>query len=412
MRFTAFDFETCSPNRTSSAVELGLCVYEDGKICEQRGWRFFPHLDQFDERTCSYSGIYRHDVDGLPTFEQLWPQIQPYFMADIIVAHNLWGFDFDVLYHHLSRFGQSIPATTGLCTCDCSRLILPGLDNYKLPTVCRHLKIPFSKRLHHSALFDAKACGDVFLRLLGVMSAAAISLCDVIGSTDNFQPMPADSTFTDYGSEEGDEFEVDDEDDEFDLDDLDGAEHLDDEDDIGELIALAEKFFTLAESGRQPDLLRDWAFAITGDVVDVRNGRVGLAKALTQLGAKCDLQGQNFAKTTKSTYGPTNSMVFTKGLELLRCLNGEINGKFMKAAETLSKGQQSLKFLAEKALYELVLDCDEKNRSASFDDYVEEELVQEKIRPCLVQKGEELVAEKLTRRKRSTHTDESDATCW
>lgn len=395
MKFTAFDFETCSPDRSTSAVELGVCLYQDGKLYEQRGWRFFPLVDQFDERTCSYSGIHRDDVEGLPNFEQLWEQIRPYFMVDVIVAHNLWGFDLDVLYRHLNHFGESVPVATGLCTCDFSRRILPGLDNHKLPTVCRHLEIPFSKKLHHSAVFDAKACADVFLQLLGMMSNDASAFGDVAGSTADFQPQATDSIFNDYGSAEVDDFCLEDESgDEFDLNHLEGAKHLDNEDDQDTLMALAERLFALGESDRHVDLLRGWAFAITGDVADVCDGRAGLANTLIRLGAKCDKQNQSFAKSGKATHGPTNSIVFTKGEELLRFLRGDINGKFKKAAETMAKGQQSLRFLSEKALYEFVLDCVENGRSPSFEAYIEEELVSKEIRPVLSRKAEEIAIEK------------------
>jgi DNA polymerase-3 subunit epsilon len=400
LRITAFDFETCSRNRATGAVELGVCLYRDGKLSEQRSWRFFPLADEFDAKVCKVSGFVRSDVEGLPTFGQLWNVIRPYFMVDVIIAHNLWGFDFDVLSQHLTHLGEAVPNSNGLCTYDLSRAFLPALHDHKLPTVCQQLGIPFSKRFHHSAMFDAKACGEAFFKLLKLEGSASHRVHQMQKNTDDFRASSHDiDVYDDYIDDE--HFIEDDlEDEEFTLDYPLGKEHLDSDDDRDSLINLSRQFFRFVDSNQYGHLLQGWAFSITGDVVDVRDARSGLADALIRLGAKCDVQNQNFAKSSRAPHGPTNTIVFAKGIELARLLNGDVNSKFHNAAEAIAKDDRPIKLLTERALYEFVFECVHTGRSPSYEDYTEEELVREMVRPILVKKAAELAAEKQARRKR------------
>jgi DNA polymerase-3 subunit epsilon len=332
-----------------SAVELGVCVFEDRKIVEQRGWRFYPLEDNFDHKTCKYSGIFAADVEGLPRFNQMWPVMKPYFETDVLVAQNL-RFDLGILHRHLAEMEELLPDVKGFCTVEMARDALPDLPNHRLPTICDELKVHFSSTHHHGAVVDARACGESFWRLQPILKRKNVELDrfahDVaafdpdqsrtsIGDTEDFQPY---GSYTGIPLHDPDSFRRNwDEDDLLDIDDEDeDADEEDDSDEKSWVQAIDQLLESLELKGND-DFLREWAFAITGEtVVD----RQKLAEVVSKLGAKCDRKNQSFAMSSRAAHGPTNALVFADDVQLQRCLNSDPNTKFSKFSEALTKAKR------------------------------------------------------------------------
>lgn len=155
--FTAIDFETANQSM-DSACQLGLVVVRAGEIIERRSWMIRPPTDRF---VFTYiHGITWRDVAREADFGQLWPQIGPYLLDNVIAAHNArfdLGVFFALVKHYRLGFwqGGSIDSVT------VARRTWPFLANHQLQTVASHLEIPLD---HHDAASDANACAEIIRR--------------------------------------------------------------------------------------------------------------------------------------------------------------------------------------------------------------------------------------------------------
>ena len=162
MVFVAIDFETANYYR-DSACEIGLAWVEKGKIIRNRsvGFRIRPPTDFF-----TFTHI--HDIDWSmvadePTFEELWPDIEPILKnADFLVAHNA-PFDRSVLNACCEAAGLEMPDIPFKCTLQIARQRWK-LKPAKLPDVCKFLDIPFNEEEYHSALYDAMLCAQIMIK--------------------------------------------------------------------------------------------------------------------------------------------------------------------------------------------------------------------------------------------------------
>ena len=71
------------------------------------------------------------------------------------------SFDNSVLRNTLLHYGIQPPTFQTLDTVKSSRQLIPGLNNYRLNTVCDALQIDLHH--HHNALDDAQACANILL---------------------------------------------------------------------------------------------------------------------------------------------------------------------------------------------------------------------------------------------------------
>ena len=156
-RYVAFDVET--PNRANDRMSaIGVSVIEDGAIVEE----FYSLVDPeepFDAFNVNLTGIDEDAVRGAPTFEELWPQLEPLLSEGMLVAHNAW-FDLTVLKHCLRAYDiEWRPYTRYMCTVQMGRKLLPGMK-HRLNDMCDYYCIPLD---HHKAASDAHACAEILL---------------------------------------------------------------------------------------------------------------------------------------------------------------------------------------------------------------------------------------------------------
>ena len=159
-RYIAFDVET--PNRYNNRMSaIGISVVEDGRIAEE----FFSLVDPeepFDWFNIQLTGIDSEAVLGAPTFDELWPRIEPLLSSGILVAHNA-AFDMGVLKKCLFAYGIPWqPQVEGLCTVRMGRRLLPGIS-HRLNDLCAYYGIPLD---HHRADSDSHACATILIRYL------------------------------------------------------------------------------------------------------------------------------------------------------------------------------------------------------------------------------------------------------
>ena len=159
-RYIAFDVET--PNRYNNRMSaIGIAVVEDGRIADT----FYSLVDPeqpFDWFNTQLTGIDSEAVLGAPTFDVLWPRIEPILSSGVLVAHNA-PFDLGVLKKCLRGYGiEWRTEVPGLCTVRMGRRLLPGIS-HRLGDLCAYYGIRLN---HHQADSDSLACAQILIRYL------------------------------------------------------------------------------------------------------------------------------------------------------------------------------------------------------------------------------------------------------
>lgn len=156
--FVAIDFETADHGR-DSACAVAMVRVEGDRIVLRETRLIRPPRRRF---VFSYiHGIRWSDVEGEPSFQELWPGLEPILEgADFLVAHNA-GFDRSVLRACCAVAGLALPATPFKCSATLSRRVWGAeLSSVRLPVVCERLSIPLR---HHDPASDAEACARIVL---------------------------------------------------------------------------------------------------------------------------------------------------------------------------------------------------------------------------------------------------------
>lgn len=155
--FTAIDFETGNPQRVS-ACAIGFVEVENGIFINEGSYLIKP-VGGHAPFQSKIHGITENDTKNQPMFDEIFPEIQSIFNRPV-VGHSL--FDKQVLEALSSHFGLNVRFEY-YNSCDLVKERIPGLDNYKLNTIAKHLGFEGFK--HHNALDDAKVCAKILLTL-------------------------------------------------------------------------------------------------------------------------------------------------------------------------------------------------------------------------------------------------------
>lgn len=161
MNFIAIDFETANFKR-QSVCSVGIAVVENFKVVKTVNKLIKPTPNYYERINMSIHGIKPEMTENVSTFNELWPEIKTYIENKHIVAHNA-SFDFSALRYVLDSYEIEYPKLNYYCSMQISKKIYPGLVNYQLPTVCKHLQI--ENLNHHEATSDAIACANILIQI-------------------------------------------------------------------------------------------------------------------------------------------------------------------------------------------------------------------------------------------------------
>lgn len=161
--FVAIDFETANRHR-SSPCSVGLARVRDGEIVKTAHWLMRPPTatDGFEARNVAVHGITAAMIADQPCFGERYPALIKGLGGDVLVAHNA-VFDIGVLIESCKADRLPVPDPRYVCTRDTSRLVLPHLGNFRLPTVAAELGVSLTN--HHDGLADAIAAAEVMIAL-------------------------------------------------------------------------------------------------------------------------------------------------------------------------------------------------------------------------------------------------------
>jgi len=148
--FTAIDFETAHGKRWS-ICQVGIVRVENGLITDELSILVQPPDNFYWEWFTSIHGITPDITKEESPFDKIWHLVEPFVKNQVVVAHNGFSFDFDVLAKTLEYYGLEVPDYEKRCT---YRLFKDNLFS-----LCQRLNIPLN---HHEALSDARACAKLF----------------------------------------------------------------------------------------------------------------------------------------------------------------------------------------------------------------------------------------------------------
>lgn len=162
IEFVAVDFETANRSH-GSPCQVGLALVGDGRVEATWGslMRPPPGRDWFDAECVLVHGIAERDLDGQPSFERLWPEIERRLAGRPIVAHNA-AFDISVIRDATSRCGFDWPTIDFACSMLLARRH-HDLPEHTLDAVAAAAGVPLGR--HHDAVDDALTCARITLNM-------------------------------------------------------------------------------------------------------------------------------------------------------------------------------------------------------------------------------------------------------
>ncbi len=151
--FTAIDFETAQGYRWS-ICQVGLVRVENGLVTNKLDILVQPPDNYYWKQFVEIHGIDWRKTKDAPTFDLVWPMIEPFITGQNVVAHNS-AFDFTCIEQTLHWYGIEMPDFTGHCTYK--------IYGESLNSLCEKHGIELD---HHNAVSDAMACANLFMEHL------------------------------------------------------------------------------------------------------------------------------------------------------------------------------------------------------------------------------------------------------
>lgn len=185
MEFIAFDLETTGIQpKTDAIVEIGAVRFVDADPVETFCTLVNPGRPIPPEAS-AVNGISDEMVADSPAVETVLADLAAFCGALPLVAHNA-PFDFKFLLNAVETHKAKAPSGVVLDTCALSRIIFPGMINYKLGTLVKHFGFPTGD--FHRAEIDSVHCGRLFAHIVeslekGGQSATVPALLDLTRQT-------------------------------------------------------------------------------------------------------------------------------------------------------------------------------------------------------------------------------------
>jgi DNA polymerase-3 subunit epsilon len=164
-RYVVFDVETTGLRawKNDRIIEIGAVAVTGENMTEE----FHTFIDSdkpITKAALGIHGITREMLAGQPKVQEALARFQRFIGNSILVAHNT-DFDIGFLAYEYSRIGQGL-RNRYICTLKLSRKLYPGLRDYRLETVAKHiLGMEIDKNKCHRALEDARLTARVWLKM-------------------------------------------------------------------------------------------------------------------------------------------------------------------------------------------------------------------------------------------------------
>ena len=179
--FVVFDTETTGLDPNNDCLtEIGAVFVENGRINEEKKFCTFVNPGRpIPARVVELTGINDGMVADAPAPEEAIRQFKEFCGDHVLVAHNANSFDMLFIRRAGERAGVSFD-NTYIDTLPMAQALFPGLHNYKLDTINKHLEIPPFN--HHRAVDDAMALARIYEKMLEDLREKGIDTVEEINT--------------------------------------------------------------------------------------------------------------------------------------------------------------------------------------------------------------------------------------
>jgi len=174
LSFTVFDTETTGldPKGGDEIISIGAVRIVNNRLLQDEN---FDHLidprRSIPAKSTLIHGIRREMLDNKPTIEMVLPRFFQFAAGTILVAHNA---AFDMRMLQLKETDTGVVFTNPvLDTMLLSAVVQPGHKDHDMEKIAARLGISIVGR--HTALGDAIATGEIFLKLIPLLEKQGIS---------------------------------------------------------------------------------------------------------------------------------------------------------------------------------------------------------------------------------------------
>ncbi len=172
VEFSVIDFETTGlyPYNGDRIIEVGIVRVTSEKILKTYESFINPGI-LIPENVTKINKITNKMVESAPAITDKIDEMLDFMKNSVIVAHNL-SFDLSFLNFQLQKMNRSKVDHWLLDTIKIAKLIIPGLENYKLSTVIKALNI--KNRDSHRALADTEATAKALQMMIAKLDETSI----------------------------------------------------------------------------------------------------------------------------------------------------------------------------------------------------------------------------------------------
>ncbi len=173
-RYVVFDLETTgfSPER-NKIIEIGAVKVENGVIVDKFS-TFVNPKEPIPYHIEELTSIRDDMVMDAPEIDDILPQFMAFCQDAIMVAHNA-DFDMSFIVKNCER-AQIAREFTVVDTVALARVLLPGLNRFKLDTVAKALGISLDN--HHRAVDDAGCTAEIFVKFIEMLKDRGVEDLD------------------------------------------------------------------------------------------------------------------------------------------------------------------------------------------------------------------------------------------
>ena len=202
--FVVFDIETTGFSPVSNRIiEIGAVRVEKGSIVDRFSVFVNPQVP-IPFKIEQLTGINDGMVVDAETIEEVLPKFLEFSEGAVMVAHNA-GFDMSFIIENCKRQGIEREFTY-VDTVGMARMLLPGLNRFKLDTVAKALNIPLLN--HHRAVDDAACTAEIFVKFIAMCRERDIKNLDQLNeagklSEHTIKKLPTYHAIIQATSEEG-----------------------------------------------------------------------------------------------------------------------------------------------------------------------------------------------------------------
>jgi DNA polymerase-3 subunit epsilon len=173
LTYTVFDMETTglSPSEGDEIISIGGIRIVNGRLLrDERFEQLIDPLRSIPWESLQIHGIKPEMVRGQPTIDTVLPRFQQFAEDTILVAHNA-AFDMRFLQLKEKQTGVQFNNPV-LDTLLLSAILHPAHEDHNLEAIAQRLGVRVLGR--HTAMGDAVATGEIFLKLLPLLAEKGI----------------------------------------------------------------------------------------------------------------------------------------------------------------------------------------------------------------------------------------------